>query len=143
MPPSVVGSIFVLPIGHYLSGSIEGGLYRHRIAPAGLNFWILTRRASKRLKIQIDIASDSKISILADDVSVRPAHAVRGLRSAVQKHWSQKLLEAPHQGRALRGLALDPSSKDMALILSCRTPLQITSWRALHSARLDVMPLRG
>ena len=131
-----------LPLGPYLSGSTDDGLYRLRFAKAGLNLWTLTRRAAKRIGAQIDVSSDYKISIIADDVSVRPLKAVRGLRTAVRQYWSKKLLDSPHQGRIARGLALD-NSKDMAELISCRTVLPIKDWRAVHQARLDILPLRG
>ena len=116
-----------LPLGPYLSGSLEDGLYRVPDGPAGLNLWTLTRKAAKRIGAQIDVSSDFEITIIADDISVPPKKAVRGLRTAVRQHWSKRLLEAPHQGRVAKGLDLD-SSKDMAKILSCRTGLKIIDW---------------
>ena len=107
-----------------------------------MDLWTLTRRAAKRIGAQIDVSSDYEISIIADDVSVRPLKAVRGLRTAVRQYWSKKLLDSPHQGRIARGLALD-NSKDMAKLISCRTVLPIKDWRAVDQARLDILPLRG
>ena len=131
-----------LPLGPYLSGSSEDGLYRLRFAQAGLNLWTLARRAAKRLGARIDVSSEFDIQIIADDISVRPLKAVRGLRTAVRQQWSRKFLNLPHQGRVAQGLALE-ASEDMAKTLSCRTELRIADWTAMHRARLDILPLRG
>ena len=133
----------VLPIGPYLSGSTDGGLYRLRFAQASLNLWTLARRAAKRLSAVIDVSSDQEILIIADDISMRPVKAVRGLRTAVRQYWSRRFLDSPHQGQVASGLALDSTSKDMARLLSSRTNLKIVDWSAMQRARLDLLPLRG
>ncbi|KKZ05288.1 hypothetical protein YC68_23955, partial [Vibrio parahaemolyticus] len=48
-----------------------------------------------------------------------------------------------HQGVVATGLSLEDKSKDMARLVSCRTPLSFRDWRYLHRARLDILPLRG
>lgn len=133
-----------LPVGAYLSGSMEGGLYRLRYAEAGSNLWTLSRKAAKRLGVRIDVSGDETLLIVADDVSVTPAKAVRGLRKAVrQRHTRELISERSHQGVVAAGLSLETQSKDMARLLSCRTPLSFSDWRFLHRARLDILPLRG
>ena len=132
-----------LPIGEYLSGSTEAGLYRLRFGPAGTNLWTLARGAAKRLRARIDVSGDENFRIIADDVSVLPAKAVRGLRQVVRQRHTRKFISAPHQGRVASALAIDQSTKDIARLTSCRTDLQHNDWKYLHRARLDLLPLRG
>ena len=132
-----------LPIGDYLSGSTEAGLYRLRYGPAGTNLWTLARGAAKRLRAQIDVSGEETFRIIADDVSVLPAKAVRGLRQVVRQRHTRKFTSAPHQGRVAAALAIDQSTKDIARLTSCRTDLQHEDWKYLHRARLDLLPLRG
>ena len=132
-----------LPIGEYLSGSTEAGLYRLRYGPAGTNLWTLARGAAKRLRAQIDVSGDETFRIIADDVSVLPAKAVRGLRQVVRQRHTRKFTSAPHQGRVASALAIDQSTKDIARLTSCRTDLLHEDWKYLHRARLDLLPLRG
>ncbi|KAI9556009.1 hypothetical protein GHT06_018569 [Daphnia sinensis] len=132
-----------LPIGEYLSGSTEAGLYRLRYAPAGTNLWTLARGAAKRLRVRIDVSGEGNIRIIADDVSVLPGKAVRGLRQVVRQRHTLKFISAPHQGRVASALATDRSTKDIARLTSRKTDLQHDDWRYLHRARLDLLPLRG
>ena len=132
-----------LPVGPYLSGSVEGGLYRLRFARGGKNLWSLARAAAKRLRTRIDVSGDFSLRIIADDVSSVPAKVVRGLRQVVRKRHTDRFLEAPHQGKVAKTLALDTSTKDMARQISTRTELGFEDWHYLHRARLDLLPLRG
>ena len=133
----------VLPVGPYLSGSVEGGLDRLRFARGGKNLWSLARAAAKRLRARIDVSGDQPLRIIADDVSSVPAKVVRGLRQVVRKRHTDRFIEAPHQGKVAKALALDTSTKDMARQISTRTELGFEDWRYLHRARLDLLPLRG
>ncbi|XP_057377367.1 uncharacterized protein LOC130698699 [Daphnia carinata] len=130
-------------IGEYLSGSTEDGLYRLRYKPAGTNLWTLARGAAKRLRAQIDVSGDGTFRIIADDVFVLPAKAVRGLRQVVRKRHTRKFTCGKHQGRVAQALAMDTTSKDIARLTSCRTNLLHDDWRYLHRARLDLLLLRG
>ena len=136
-PPDVISA--------FLSGSSEGGMYRLRFAPRSLtNLWTLARDASRRLGARIDVSGDIITSIVADDVSVLPLKAVRGLRTVVRQRHTRIFLEASHQGKVATGLDFDKSSsKDVAKTLSCRTELGHADWKLLHRARLDILPLRG
>ncbi|KAK4028006.1 hypothetical protein OUZ56_017169 [Daphnia magna] len=134
----------VLPVGEYLSGSVDGGLYRLRYAEAGSNLWTLARQAAKRLGVRIDVSGDENLKIVADDVSVSPVKAVRGLRKVARQRYTRNLIsDKSHQGVVATGLSLEDKSKDMARLVSCRTPLSFRDWRYLHRARLDILPLRG
>ena len=132
-------------ISAFLSGSSEEGMYGLRFAPSSLaNLWTLARGASRRLGARIDVSGDIITSIVADDVSVLPLKAVRGLRTVVRQRHTRRFLDAPHQGKVATGLDFDKSSsKDAARTLSCRTELGHADWKLLHRARLDILPLRG
>jgi len=136
-----------LPISEFLSGSNESGLYRLRYAGSTKEtLWSLARHAAKRLGVRIDISGDETILLIADDVSVRPMKAVRGLRQVVRKRNTERFTDVerhPHQGRVASALALGPLSKDMSRLISCRTELRFEDWKYLHQARLDILPLRG
>ena len=138
---------YVLPpetISAFLSGSSEGGMYRVRFAQRSVaNLWTLARGAARRLGVRIDVSGDVLTRLVADDISVLPVKAIRGLRTVVRQRHTRKFLDAPHQGRVANGLALDSSSKDVARTLSCRTELGHEDWKLLHRARLDILPLRG
>jgi hypothetical protein len=132
------------PYANYLSGSDSAGLYRLKFASTGrVNLWTLARKAAARLGVQIDVSSDKSLTIIADDVSVLPSKAVRGLRSVVRARWTEKFLAAKHQGQVASGLALDKTSKDTAKQISSRTDLSPNDWTLLHRARLDLLPLIG
>ena len=119
-------------------------MYRLRFASSTSNLWSLARGASRRLGAWIDVSGDTITSIVADDVSVLPLKAVRGLRSVVRQRHTRIFLEAPHQGKVATGLDFDKSSsKDTVRKLSCRTELGHADWKLLHRARLDILPLRG
>ena len=137
----------ILPVSEFLSGSNEGGLYRLRFASSTKEtLWTLARKAAKRLGVRIDISSDEDITLVADDVSVRPVKAVRGLRQVVRQRNTRRFMDVgrhPHQGKVASALALGPSSKDLARLISCRTELRYEDWQYLHKARLDLLPLRG
>ena len=132
-----------LPVSEYLSGSNEEGLYRMRYGTGGSNLWTLARAAARRKNVRIDVSGDQSILVIADDVSVRPLKAVRGLRKAVRQRHTHSFISAPHQGKVAATLNLDSSSKDMAKLLSCHTPLSSQEWKFLHQARLDLLPLVG
>ncbi|KKZ05272.1 hypothetical protein YC68_24090, partial [Vibrio parahaemolyticus] len=105
----------VLPVGEYLSGSVDGGLYRLRYAEAGSNLWTLARQAAKRLGVRIDVSGDENLRIVADDVSVSPVKAVRGLRKVARQRYTRDLIsDKSHQGVVANGLSLEDKSKDMA-----------------------------
>ncbi|KZR98082.1 Uncharacterized protein APZ42_006673, partial [Daphnia magna] len=134
----------VLPVGEYLSGSVVWGLYRLRYVEAGSNLWTLARQAAKRLGVRIDVSSDENLRIVADDVSVSSVKAVRGLRKVARQRYTRDLIsDKSHQGVVATGLSLEDKSKDMARLVSCRTPLSFRDWRYLHRARLDILLLRG
>ncbi|KZR97304.1 Uncharacterized protein APZ42_007904, partial [Daphnia magna] len=134
----------VLPVGEYLSGSVDAGLYRLRYAEAGSNLWTLARQASKRLGVRIDVSGDENLRIVTDDVSVSPVKAVRGLRKVARQRYTRDLIsDKSHQGVVATCLFLENKSKDLARLVSCRTPLSFGDWRYLHRARLDSLPLRG
>ena len=132
-----------LPIAEYLSGSNEAGLYRLRYGEAGTNLWTLARRAAKRLDARIDISDDETYRIIADDVSVIPAKAVRGLRQVVRQKHTAEFTRKKHQGRVAIALAMDTTSKDIARLTSCRTELRHADWKYIHMSRLDILPLCG
>ena len=138
---------YVLPseaISAFLWGFSEGGMYRVRFAQRSVaNLWTLARGAARRLGVRIDVSGDVPTRLVADDISVLPVKAIRGLRTVVRQRHTRKFLAAPHQGRVANGLALDSSSKDVARTLSCRTELGHEDWKLLHRARLDILPLRG
>ena len=132
------------PYANYLSGSDSAGLYRLKFASTGrANLWTLARKAAARLGVQIDVSSDKSLTIIADDVSVLPSKAVRGLRSVVRARWTGKFLAAKHQGQVASGLVLDKMSKDTAKQISIHTDLNSNDWTLLHRARLDLLPLIG
>ena len=132
-----------LPVGPYLSGSVEDGLYRLRLVRGGKNLWTLARAAAKRLRARIDVSGDRAIFVIADDISSVPAKAVRALRTVVRKRHTDKFTDAPHQGKVAKALALDVTTKDIARQASTRTELGFEDWRYLYRARLDLLPLRG
>ena len=132
-----------MPVAEYLSGSTEGGLYRLRNNRGGYNLWTLARAAAKHLAVRIDVSGDIKsLKLVADDISVQPCKAVRGIRKAVRQRWTDRLAALPHQGKASTGLRLH-DSKDLATMVSCRTELRFQDWPLLFQARLDLLPLRG
>lgn len=137
----------VLPVAEFLSGSVDHGLYRLRFAPKSKEtLWTLARRAAKRQRVRIDISGDESYFLVADDVSVRPLKAVRGLRQVIRQRNTKRFCDVnlhPHQGRVASALALESSSKDMARLISCRTELRYEDWKYLHRARLDLLQLRG
>ncbi|KZS00116.1 Uncharacterized protein APZ42_003722, partial [Daphnia magna] len=134
----------VLPVGEYLSGYVDGGLYRLRYAEVGSNLRNLARQAAKRLGVRIDVSGDENLRIVADDVSVSPVKAVHGLRKEARQRYTRDLIsEKSHQGVVATGLFMEDKSKDMVRLVSCRTPLSFRDWRYLHRARLDILPLRG
>ncbi|MFO0089746.1 MAG: RNA-directed DNA polymerase, partial [bacterium] len=132
-----------LPIGGYLSGSNEEGLYRMRYGTGGSNLWSLARAAARRQDVRIDVSGDESILVIADDVSVRPVKAVRGLRKAIRQRHTRDFLAAPHQGKVAEALDLDTYSKDMSNLISCHTQLSHSDWKYLHRSRLDLLPLVG
>ena len=105
--------------------------------------WSLARAAAKRLRARIDVSGDQPLRIIADDISSVPAKVVRGLRQVVRKRHTDRFIQASHQGKVAKTLALDTSTKDMARQISTRTELGFEDWRYLHRARLDLLPLRG
>jgi Reverse transcriptase (RNA-dependent DNA polymerase) len=133
----------VLPLDKYLSGSVDGGLYRLRNVGGGLNIWTLARQAAKALDARIDASDPNYIDVRVDGLSIAPAKAVRGLRSAIRARWTSRLLNCPHDGLVARGLALDDYTKDNARIVSCRTEIDFQDWPLLHASRLDRLKLRG
>ncbi|KAK4021592.1 hypothetical protein OUZ56_003504 [Daphnia magna] len=93
-------------------------------AETGSNLWILAYQASKRLGVRIDVSGDENLRIVADEVSVSPFKAVRGLRKvARQRHTRNLLTDKSHQGVVTNCLSLEGTSKDMARLVSCRAPL--------------------
>ena len=132
-----------LPVGPYLSGSIEGGLYRLRFARGGKNLWTSSRAAAKRLRARIDVSGDSLIRVIADDISSNSAKVVRGLRQVVRKRHTDRFIQCAHQGLVAKTLALDTATKDIARQTSTRTELGHDDWRYLFRTRLDLLPLRG
>ncbi|KAK4013369.1 hypothetical protein OUZ56_025723 [Daphnia magna] len=97
----------VLPVGEYLSGSMDG-VYRLRYAEAGSNLWTLARQAAKRLGVRIDVSGDENLRIVADDVSVSPVKAVRGLRKVARQRYTRNLLtDKSHQGVVAHCLSLE------------------------------------
>jgi len=133
----------ILPVNEYLSGSKDRGLYRLQEVRGGENLWTLARRAAKRLRARIDVSGDESLRIIADDVSVLPPKAVRGLRTVVRQRHTREFLIKPHQGRVAAALALDTATNDMARLISCWTELGYLDWKYLHAARIDMLPLRG
>lgn len=133
-----------LPTSEFLSGSTDGGLYRLRHAnKSRTNLWMLARRAAKRLRVRIDFSGENSCRLLADEVSVLPLKAVRGLRKVVRERNTKRFMDSKHQGRVATALALGPKSKDMARLISCRTELRYEDWKYIHRARLDILPIRG
>ncbi|MFO0089667.1 MAG: RNA-directed DNA polymerase, partial [bacterium] len=132
-----------LPLSAYLSGSNEDGLYRLRYGSGGSNLWSLARAAARRQNVRIDVSGDESISIIADDVSVRPVKVVRGLRKAIRQRHTHDFISAPHQGKVAATLNLESSSRDMAKLMSFQTPLSFLDWKYLHRSRLDLLPLVG
>ena len=131
-------------ISAFLSGSSEEGMYRVRFSQRSFaNLWTLARAAARRLVARVDVSGDEITRLVADDISVLPVKAIRGLRTVVRQRHTRKFLAASHQGKVANGLALDISSKDVARTLSCRTELGHEDWKLLHRARLDILPLRG
>ncbi len=135
----------LLPTSAYISGSTDGCLFAARTNTKGIcNLWTRTRRAAKYLKVRIDVSGDETHSLLvADDISVTSTKAVRGLRTVVRQRFTQRLIDAPHQGRAPRGLDLDSTSKDIAKMTSQWSTLSFATWNQLHRARLGLLPVRG
>lgn len=133
-----------LPVSEYLSGSTDGGLYRLRYGPRSIsNLWTITRHATRRLGVSVDVSNANDIKLSVDDVAVRPIKAVRGLRLAIRRRFTTELAAAPHQGQVAAGLILDDGTKDIARLTSVNTELSIKDWRLLHKTRLDLLPLRG
>ena len=133
-----------LPMTEYISGSTEGGLYRLRYSPRSIaNLWTLTRHATRRLGVTVDVSNANDIQLSVDDVAVRPIKAVRGLRLAIRQRYTAEFAAAPHQGRVAAGLILDNETKDIARFTSVNTELSIKDWRLIHKTRLDLLPLRG
>ena len=127
------------PFAEYLSGSIEGCLYRARYGNnQTITTWGLARKAAKRIKVQFDVSGDRSIRLIADDVTIHPLKAVRGLRLAIRKRWTSELIEKPVQGRAAASLALHPS-KDTTRQVAGKGGLM--EWQLLPRARLDLLPL--
>ena len=92
----------------------------------------------------IDVSGDENLRIVADDVSISQVKAVRGLRKVARQRFTRNLLsDKSHQGVVNTGLSLEDTSKDLARLVTCRTPLSFRDWRFLHRARLDILPLRG
>ncbi|KAI9555957.1 hypothetical protein GHT06_018502 [Daphnia sinensis] len=92
----------------------------------------------------MDVSGDENLRIVADDVSVSPVKAVNGLREVARQRYARNLLtDKGHQGVVANRLSLEGTSKDMARLVSCRTPLSFRDLGYLHRARLDILPLRG
>ncbi|KAK4024549.1 hypothetical protein OUZ56_009971 [Daphnia magna] len=102
----------VLPVGEYLSGSVDGGLYRLRI--------------------------------VADDVSVSPVKAVRGLRKVARQRYTRNLIsDKIHQGVLGTGLSLEDKSRDMARLGTARHPFSSGALVVLLTgARYELPPMR-
>ncbi|KAK4013959.1 hypothetical protein OUZ56_026507 [Daphnia magna] len=123
-----------------------GNIFRDPLMGAlqGSNLWTLARQAAKRLGVRIDVSGDENLRIVADDVSVSPVKAVRGLRKVARQRYTRDLIsDKSHQGVVATGFSLEDKSKDMARLVSCRSPLFFRDWRYHHRARLDILPLRG
>ena len=117
-----------LPLDKYLSGSVDGGSYRLRNVVGGLNIWTLARQAAKALDARIDASDPNYIDVRVDGLSIAPAKAVRGLRSAIRARWTSRLLNCPHDGLVARGLALDDYTTDhRPMPESCLVERRLTS----------------
>ena len=71
---------------------MEEGLYQLRYADAGSNLWTLARQVAKRLGVRIDVSGDENLRIVADDASVSPVKAFRGLREVARQRYTRSLL---------------------------------------------------
>ena len=134
-----------VPVSAYLSGSQDGALAIVKHISGRQDFWSRARSNAIWFKdLQIDISSSSTPTILvADEVSVVSAKAVRGLRTVVRQRWTNRFLQHSQQGRVAQGLALDTKSKDIAWMTSWRTGLTFQDWHQLHRARLCLLPVRA
>ena len=134
-----------VPTSAYLSGSQAEGLALLKHSSGKQDFWSRARRNAEWFRgLQIDISSNSNPSILvADEVSVVSAKAVRGLRTVIRKRWTNIFLNHCQQGRVANGLALDTKSKDIAWMTSWRTGLTFQDWHQLHRSRLSLLPVRA
>ena len=134
-----------VPTSAYLSGSQTDGLAMLKHNSGKQDFWSRARRNAEWFRgLQIDLSSNSNPSILvADEVSVVSAKAVRGLRTVIRKRWTNIFLSHAQQGRVASGLALDTKSKDIAWMTSWRTGLTFQDWHQLHRSRLSLLPVRA
>lgn len=134
-----------VPTSAYLSGSQTDGLAMLKHSSGKQDFWSRARRNAEWFRgLQIDISSNSNPSILvADEVSVVSAKAVRGLRTVIRQRWTNIFLCHPQQGRVAQGLALDTKSKDIAWMTSWRTGLTFQDWHQIHRSRLSLLPVRA
>ncbi|KAK4013360.1 hypothetical protein OUZ56_025650 [Daphnia magna] len=110
-----LGNIFRDPWMGALQTEVRGGR---------VHLWTLARQAAKRLGVRIDVSGDENLRIVADDVSVSPVKAVRGLRKVARQRYTRDLIsDKSHQGVVATGLSLEDKSKDMARLeqdTSCR-----------------------
>ena len=83
---------YVLPsdtISAFLSGSSEEGICWVRFSQQSFaNLWTLARAAARRLVARVDVSGDVITRLVADDISVLPVKAIRGLRTVVRQRHS-------------------------------------------------------
>ena len=131
-----------IPVDAFLSGDQDGGLYSFRHHSTRANLWTRARHAATRLHCKID-ASGNQPTLQAEDVSSVPAKAVKSLRLVSRERWTARLLSAPVQGRAARGLDLDKSTKDITRMLSARSTLSYNAWSYWGKLRTNGLAVRG
>ena len=105
-----------IPYSEYLSGSKEAGMYGVRFNNQGQSLWTRTRKAAALLRIRIEVSGEQQTltRLIADDISVSSAKAVRGLRALFRARHTTRFVACPHQGRVAAGLMLDWVSNDSA-----------------------------
>ncbi|KAK4006222.1 hypothetical protein OUZ56_011378 [Daphnia magna] len=95
---------FPIPINENLAGSMDKGLGDIRHGGASMNLWFRSRRAAGHLKrIKIDVSGKQYSKIIADDISCISLKAIIGLRTALRRRWTSRLLSS-NKGRLQRGL---------------------------------------